>query len=92
MFEYDKESMNAAKALDRYDLLGVLSSCYTSGRRDPSDIQEEITRRFVELKTIIEDLTLDEFMEYLSNRYNIWFEEVISYRLSYVQNKKSEVI
>lgn len=87
MFDYDKAASKAASVLDKYDLTEVLSECYDSGYRDPWDIQEKgIVAKFPELEDVLDDLSQDEFMEYLCDRYSVRFEEVVSYRMSYVPN------
>ena len=38
-------------------------------------------KKFSELEAAVDDLTSDELMEYLCSRYNVRFEEEISYRM-----------
>ena len=85
MFEYDYEAMIAAKKLDEYDFTEILSECYDAGRRDSWDIRNIIETRYKELEIDLGNLSTDEFMEYLSTRYPIKFEEVIKYRMWYTK-------
>lgn len=89
MFDYDQASCKAASALDNYDLTEVLLECRNSGYRDPWDIQEKgIIVNFPELETVLDDLSLDEFMDYLRNRYTVRFDEVISYRMTGIPERR----
>ena len=86
MFEYDIYAQHAAEELDKYDFTDLLRYCYDNGYVNPWDIADvmisEYNERGVE-DGAIESLSLDEFIEYLSERYNIGFEEVITYRMWY---------
>lgn len=82
MFDYDPASKRAADKLDEYDLSELLLQCYDVGWVDPWDIRERaILVEYPELADILDELSTDEFMEYLTKRYNVRFEEVISYRM-----------
>lgn len=84
MFEYDLYAQIAAATLDEYDFTETLRSCYEQGMRTPFEIADEIENKYggacVEA---IDDLDMYEVMEYLSDRYNVRFEEVITYRMCY---------
>ena len=87
MFEYDKDAERAAKTLDEYDFTENLSICYDAGYRDPDSIRTNIITNYKELKIVLEDdLTESEFLDYLCERYNVEFEEVITYRMWYRQS------
>ena len=82
MFDYDLASEKAAETLDEYDLSGLLLQCYDVGWVDPWDIRERaILVKHPELADALDELSTDEFVEYLTKRYNVRFEEVISYRM-----------
>ena len=81
MFEYDEATNKAAKVLDEYDLTDFLSECGNSGCTNLLDIQEKVVEKFGELETVMDDMTSDEFMEYLCKRYNVKFAEEITYRM-----------
>ena len=82
MFDYDPASKRAADKLDEYDLSELLLQCYDVGWVDPWDIRERaILVKHPELADVLDELSTDEFMEYLTKRYNVRFEEVISYRM-----------
>ena len=85
MFDYDKETQSAAKVIDKYDLSGYLESCYLYGPRDPWDIREHIASNSIPFEMDLFDalhiLSTDEFIEYLEKRYDVQFEEIISYQM-----------
>ena len=86
MFEYDKYSKVAAEKLDEYDFTEILSWCYDNDLRDSWDIKDKIADEYCELGIddgALDNLTHDEFMEYLSKRYNVRFEEISTYRMWY---------
>lgn len=86
MFEYDKYAEAAAKKLDEYDFSEILSSCYDNDLRNPWDIENAISEEYEELGSddgALGNLSCDEFMEYLSKRYNVMFEEITTYRMWY---------
>lgn len=84
MFEYDIHAKHAAEELDKYNFTEILHYCYHNGLRNPWDIADVMISEYEELGVedgAIESLSIDEFTEYLSERYNVWFEEVITYRM-----------
>ncbi len=83
MFEYDKDAERAAKILDGYDFTENLSLCYDTEKRDPDSIRTNIIVNHRDLEIVLDDLTESEFMDYLCERYNVEFEEVIRYRMWY---------
>lgn len=87
MFEYDKYAKAAAEELDKYDFTEILSSCYDEGLRDFWDILDKIIEKHEELDVndgALDNLSSDEIMDYLSTRYNVRFDEIITYRMRYV--------
>lgn len=87
MFSYDKMVETAAQKLSEYDLTELLSNCYDVDCREPWDIQQQIIAKYPELEDALDWLSNDEFMECLQSKYNVRFEEVISYRMYYTRNK-----
>jgi len=83
MFEYDEDAKMASEELDKYNFKYILGLCYDSDIRDPYDIKDYIISSLPELEEILEYLTEDEWMEYLTERYPIRFEEIIKYRMYY---------
>lgn len=83
MFEYDELSSNAVKILDKYNLEDEILQCKKRGYLDPYDIRDYIQMLTSNLELIdaLEELSLDEFMEYLTERYKIRWQEIISYRM-----------
>ena len=84
--------MNARRqiqALDRYDFTGILYECYDKDLREPWDILNEgILSHYPELEDTTDNLSTDEFMEYLCEKYHVRFEEVISYRMWHLPPNK----
>lgn len=81
MFEYDAESCKAVELLDRLDLTEILTRCIDNRIIDLWDIRDELMKDSVEIEKAVEDLTFDELMEYLSKRYNLHFNEEITYHV-----------
>lgn len=88
MFEYDESARKAVEILDTYDLSSTLNDAYHEMVKDPWDIKVEyIPSRYPELEDVLSDLCEDEFMEYLSSRYPVKFDEVISYRMYFCKKE-----
>lgn len=83
MFEYDYDAMKAAEKLDQYNFKDILSDCYDNDMRNPERIRNIIEFRYKELIYDLDNLTNDEFIEYLEARYPVRFEEVVTYRMWY---------
>lgn len=86
MFEYDECSKAAAKELDKYDFTEILSSCYDNEKNGLWDVIDAIIEKHNELDVddgALDNLSSDEIMEYLSKRYNVRFESIITYRMYY---------
>lgn len=84
MFEYDELVMAAANELDKHDLSGTLKWCYDGGWRDPDDIRDGISQHHNGLAEAVDELSDDELMMYLSAKYNVRFEETITYSMRYM--------
>lgn len=85
MFEYDKNAKKAAEKLDEYDFTDFLRNCYNNDIVDPWFIRDKIECEYEELNEIVYDLSLDEFMEYMSARYDVVFDEVITFNMRYLK-------
>ena len=86
MFEYDKYAKAAVEKLDEYDFTHILSDCYDNGLRSLYDIRDKIAESHKELDAdngALENLSTDEFMEYICARYPVKFEEEITYKMWY---------
>ena len=89
MFEYDELASNAVKVLDKYDLREIILNCRTYGVRDAYDIMEAVADYYSntcfgceEVAKALDELSLDEFMEYTSTRYkDIRWREEIHYKI-----------
>lgn len=83
MFEYDELASNAAKILDKYNLEDEILQCRIIKYLNPVDIRNHIEASTNDFEFIdaLEELTLYEFMEYLTEKYGVKWEEVISYRM-----------
>ena len=83
---YDTYVRPHVNKLNKYDFTEILSDCYDKGKNDFEDIKDEILERYKELDD--EDspfyyLSNDEIMSYLSDRYNVKFDEIVMYRMRY---------
>lgn len=86
MFEYDECSKAAAEELDKYDFTELLSSCYDKEKNGLWDIIDKIIEEHKELDVddgALDNLSSDEIMEYLSEKYNVRFEAITTYRMYY---------
>lgn len=86
MFEYDTAAKAAAEKLDKYDFTEILKYCYGHELRSPWDIYDVIVEEYAELDVMdspLDELSEHELMDYLSERYNVVFEEVVTYRMWY---------
>ena len=82
MFDYDEAASNAVKILDKYNFEEEILQCRQAKWLSPYDIREHIGfNNEGEVENVLEDLSLDEFMEYLTARYGVRWDEVISYRM-----------
>ena len=86
MFDYDEYASDAVKVLDKYDLRERIDWIIRCGCRDAYDIREILVEDYrnncigyEEVEEALENLSLDEFMEYLSVRYGIRWREDITY-------------
>lgn len=83
MFEYDIDAMLAAQRLDEYDLSPILNECYRDRCRQLGDIRDWMTANaHLGLGEAFGELSDDELMAYLEDRYNVSFTEVSSYWMS----------
>lgn len=82
MFEYDEDSCNAALVLDRYNLESSLEYCRKHGYLSLYEIEEVLKEQHgYKVESALEHFSEDEFMEYLRNRYNVRFSEIITYKM-----------
>lgn len=81
MFEYNMGAFIAARELDEYDLTDTLRYCYYNKYRDPEGIMYKIIEEHKELEEYLDNLSIDEFMEYLEETYDIKFDVVVTYRM-----------
>lgn len=79
MFDYDEYASEAVKVLDRYDLREKICGCRETWCDDTYEVQQYVTDLFYhegnsEAAEAMENLTLDEFLEYLAVRYgnDLW--------------------
>lgn len=91
MFDYDEESRNAVVTLDKYDLAIYLKACVKNHVTDSGDVREALmTFCNYEVEKAIECLTTDEFMEYLTSRYNAYWSDEIRYCIHFRGNDVSK--
>ena len=86
MFDYDEYAREAVTVLDKYDLREVIKWLIHCGTKDSYDIREAIGEHYKnecvgceDVGEALENLSLDEFMEYLTVRYGIRWREDITY-------------
>ena len=90
LFTYSIETSHIATVLDTYDFDKWLDLCIYFGEKDPYGIYAGLNAIFEgeELGDAIDELCVDEFMEYLSSRYNVRFDEEIRYRMRRVTRRE----
>ena len=76
MFDYDEFARDAVEILDRYDLKEKIDSCRETWCDDTYELQQNIGNALyfegcTEAAQALENLTLDEFLEYLAVRYGV---------------------
>lgn len=92
MFEYDTSSQQAAEYLDGLDLKGRLIQSWKIGKTEVYDLKRALVDLTFEptekeaLEEALEELTIDEFLDYLHERYNINYHEEISYYINMPPN------
>ena len=82
MFTYDKDANQAAEILDEYDFTASLNSYMQQGIRDLYDVIEMLFEAYGEpVDSAFGDMTTNEIIEYLSDRYLVSFEEITHYNM-----------
>lgn len=87
MFEYDTSSQQAAEYLDSLDLKARLIQCWEMGKTEVHDLKQSLVALTFEptekeaLEVALEELTADEFLDYLYERYKIRYYEEITYHI-----------
>lgn len=90
MFDYDKEAHAATEKLNEYDLRPFLVSCYRNDCRDIDDIMDRLPILYPQLESSMDNLSTDEFLDYLRVMYNAHFYEHITYELGHITMKKGD--
>ena len=82
MFEYDELASKAASLLDLCDFRDEVESCRSLRILDAYDVREYISSRFLwDVREALDNLSLDEFMEYMNSRYSVRWQEVSHYEM-----------
>ena len=82
MFEYDKLASAAVKILDECDFKEDIEHCKRIRMLDAYDIREFLEKNYLwEIRDALDNLSLDEFMEYLTARYNVRWQEISRYEM-----------
>ena len=82
MFEYDELASQAAKILDKCNFSEEIERCKDLKIQDPHDVREYIALHYLwDIREELENLSIDEFMEYLTIRYNVRWQEVSYYKM-----------
>lgn len=82
MFTYDELSSHAVTILDKYDFTNSLESYIAQGIHELHEVIEFLISEYGKsVEDAVDELTNDEKMEYLEDRYNIVFSEKITYEM-----------
>lgn len=82
MFEYDELASKAVVILDKCDFKEDIEHCKRVRILDAYDIREFLENNYLwEIRDALDNLSLDEFMEYLTARYNIRWQEISRYEM-----------
>lgn len=83
MFEYDELACKAAAILDQCDFKEDIEHCKRTRLLDAYDIREFLEKNYLwDVRDAFDNLSLDEFMEYLTARYNVRWHEISHYEMS----------
>ena len=82
MFEYDLMANLAVETLDKYDFGKDLEYCRQNRRMDAWDIWNYLENQHgPEVEDAFSNLSLSEFMKYLTDRYNVRWREIREYHM-----------
>ena len=82
MFEYDELASKAVTILDECDFKEDIEHCKRVRMLDAYDIREFLEKNYLwEIGEALDNLSLDEFMEYLTARYNVHWHEISHYEM-----------
>ena len=82
MFEYDKLASKAVTILDKCDFKEGIEHCKRVKMLDLYDIREFLEKNYLwEIRDALDSLSLDEFMKYLTARYDIRWHEFSHYEM-----------
>lgn len=82
MFEYDESASKAVEVLDKCDFSEDIEYCKLTKIREAYDIREYLENNYLwEVRDALDELSIDEFMEYLTARYNIRWQEISHYEM-----------
>lgn len=76
MFNYDKAAKNAVEVLDKYDFSETLKMCRGVA---VEDVVERLAKCNDKVANALHDLSIDEVVIYLFDRYKMRTEEVSKY-------------
>lgn len=82
MFEYNELTSKAVTILDEYDFKEDIEHCKRIRMLDAYDIREFLEKNYLwEVRDVLDDLSLDAFMEYLTARYGVRWREASYYEM-----------
>lgn len=82
MFEYDELASKTVAVLDKCDFKEDIEHCKRVRMLDAYDIREFLEKYYLwEIRDALDDLSLDEFMEYLTARYGVRWHEISHYEM-----------
>lgn len=80
MFEYDELVNKATTILDNCDFKEDIEYCRCVKMLGAHEVREFLKKNYLwEIRDALDTLSLDEFMEYLTARYNIQWHKISYY-------------
>lgn len=80
MFEYDELASKAVTILDKCDFKEDIEYCRRVKMFGAYEVREFLKKNYLwEIRDALDTLSLDEFMEYLTARYNIRWHKISYY-------------
>ena len=82
MFNYDENASNAAKVLDKYNFKEDIDICKQNNTMSDYNLYDHIVDKYPkEVEDALDNLTYDEFRDYMTIRYGVQWRETISYSM-----------
>ena len=82
MFEYDELACAASEILDKHNFEDDILECRERGLSSVWEIRDYFEfENGMEVCCALDDLSNDEFMEYLTKRYGVQWKQVVAYHM-----------